>query len=114
MSLFADREQAFERLFANEEDLRFRAVARRNHRLALWAARRMDHSVADAQAYAGFIVRLGAYFADEGVRERILHDLEAAGAPVSHHRVRRLMDEWLAEEMANATRPERQPLSGAH
>ncbi len=105
MSLFEERERAFERLFVHEEETRFRAAARRDRRLAQWASRRMDHGMADADSYANFIVRLGAYFGDAGVCERILHDLDAAGVAVSEHRLRRLMDEWLAEEMAAITHP---------
>lgn len=114
MSLFEDREQAFENLFVHEEDMRFRAAARRNRKLASWAGDRMGDSPRDAEAYASFIVRLGAFFGDDGVRARILHDLGAAGVPVSEHRIRRMMDEWLADELAQTSRSEPRTLSGAH
>ncbi|MBX9760593.1 MAG: DUF1476 domain-containing protein [Beijerinckiaceae bacterium] len=114
MSLFEDRERAFENLFAHEEDMRFRAAARRNRRLALWASRRMGRSSADTDAYADFLVRLGAYFGDAGVCERLLHDLDAAGSPASQHRIARLMDEWLAEELSTITRPQPGLTSARH
>ena len=102
MTLFEDREQAFERLFVHREELRFRASARRNRRLAEWAAQRMKTPAEDVRAYAEFIVRLGAYFGDDGVRTRILHDLEKAGSPVSEHRIRRIMSEWLSQCLPEA------------
>lgn len=107
MSLFEDREQAFENMFAHEENLHFRARARRNRRLALWAAARLSLLEDEADSYEMFIVRLGVYFGDDGVRERILHDLNKAGVPVSEHRVRRMMDEWLAEASAQQVEPRR-------
>lgn len=83
MSLFEQREQAFERLFVNNEEARFRAQARRNRKLAEWASDRMNAPPEDREAYVSFIVRLGAWFGEDGVRERILHDLQRAGNPVS-------------------------------
>lgn len=112
MSLFENREQAFENLFAHEEDMRFRARARRNRKLAAWAAARMALPEDEAAAYESFIVGLGAYFADDGVRERILHDLERAGVGVSDHRLRRMMDELLAQ--ASAEDAPRRPARVAH
>ena len=41
MFLFETRERAFEAKFVQDKDLRFRACARRNHKLAAWAAERM-------------------------------------------------------------------------
>lgn len=105
MTLFEDREQAFERLFAHEEDLRFRACAKRDRKLALWAAARMSLPGDEAEAYEIFIVRLGAWYGADGVRERILYDLQKAGVPVSDHRVRRMMDEWFAQALAAQKEP---------
>lgn len=112
MTLFEDREQAFERLFAHEEELRFRACAKRNRKLALWAAARMSLPGEEAEAYETFIVRLGAWFGEDGVRQRLLYDLEKAGAPVSEHRIRRMMDELFAQALATQTEP-RGPVSTA-
>lgn len=103
MTLFEQREQAFERLFVNQEEMRFRAQARRNRKLAEWATERMDAPPEDREAYVSFIVRLGAWFGEEGVRERILHDLQRAGNPVSQHRLSRMMDELLADSFVEAS-----------
>ncbi|MET0527639.1 MAG: ATPase inhibitor subunit zeta, partial [Microvirga sp.] len=41
MSLFNDREAAFEKQFAHDQDLRFKATARRNKLMGLWVAERL-------------------------------------------------------------------------
>ncbi len=101
MSLFESRERAFEAKFVQEEDLRFRACARRNRKLAAWAAERIALGADELAAYEQFILQAGTFYGDQGVRERLLHDLEKAGKPISEHRMRRMMDEGLAAEMAS-------------
>ena len=56
MSGFDKREDGFEKKFAHDEALRFKAEARRNKRLGLWAAGKLGKSGADAEAYAKSIV----------------------------------------------------------
>ena len=53
---FQDRENTFEKQFAHDEDLRFKAVARRNKALALWVAEMKKLSQADAEKYADAFV----------------------------------------------------------
>ena len=50
MTTFDDREQAFEKKFAHDSEMQFRAEARRNKLLGLWAAELMGRT--DAEAYA--------------------------------------------------------------
>ena len=57
MTTFKDRKDAFESKFAHDEELRFKAVARRNKLFGLWAARQLGHSGADAETYAKTVVR---------------------------------------------------------
>ena len=52
------REKAFEIRFAEEEDLRFKAKARRDHLTGIWAARQLGLVGKDAEAYAKAIVAL--------------------------------------------------------
>ena len=56
MTTFDDREQAFEAKFAHDEDLRFRAAARCNRLLGIWAADLIGHKGRDAEAYAATVV----------------------------------------------------------
>ena len=52
MTTFDKREEGFEKKFAHDEDLKFKAMARRNKLLGLWAAGQLGKSGADADAYA--------------------------------------------------------------
>ena len=56
MSSMKDREEGFERKFAFDEELRFKATARRNKLLGLWAAEKLGKTGADAEAYAKEVV----------------------------------------------------------
>ncbi len=57
MTTFDDRETAFENKFAHDEEMQFRAEARRNKLLGLWAAGLMGLSGDDAAAYAMTVVQ---------------------------------------------------------
>ena len=52
MTTFDKREEGFEKKFAHDEELRFKATARRNKLLGLWAAEKLGLTGADADAYA--------------------------------------------------------------
>ena len=56
MTTFDDREQAFEAKFAHDEEMQFKAQARCNKLLGLWAAEKMGKSGADAEDYAKTVV----------------------------------------------------------
>jgi hypothetical protein len=57
MSTFDDRENAFENKFAHDEEMQFKAVARRNKLLGLWAAGLMGRTGDEAAAYAKEVVK---------------------------------------------------------
>jgi hypothetical protein len=56
MTTFDKREEGFEKKFAHDEELRFKAVARRNRLTGLWAAGELGKTGADADAYAKEVV----------------------------------------------------------
>ena len=56
MSTFDDRETAFEAKFAHDEEMQFKAEARANKLLGLWAAELLGKSGDDAEAYAKTVV----------------------------------------------------------
>jgi hypothetical protein len=56
MSTFDDRESAFENKFVHDEELAFKAIARRNKLVGLWAADLMGKSGDEAAAYAKEVV----------------------------------------------------------
>ena len=98
MSGFDDREDAFERKFAHDEALQFKAEARRNKLLGLWAAELMGKSGDDAQNYAKEVIRADFDEAgDADVFRKIRGDFDAAGIAQSDHQIRRTMDELLAQ-----------------
>ena len=80
MTTFDERKDAFERKFAHDEELRFKATARRNKLLGLWAAGELGKTGADADAYAKCVVMADFEEAgDEDVLRKVRTDLEAAG-----------------------------------
>ena len=74
MPTFADREREFEARFKHDEELRFRATARRNHMLGLWAAKLLGHTGAAAEAYAKEVI--AAQFEPHGT-QRVIDKLAA-------------------------------------
>ncbi|MEM1048953.1 MAG: DUF1476 domain-containing protein [Pseudomonadota bacterium] len=90
MTTFDKREEAFEKKFAHDEELRFKATARRNKLLGLWAAGKLGSD--DAEAYAKEVVR--ADFeepGDEDVYRKIRGDFDKAGLSVSDTEIREQM-----------------------
>lgn len=101
MSSFEQREDAFEKQFAHDAELRFKAEARRDKLLGLWAAEKLGKTGADAEAYAKAVVVADlAEPGDEDVYRKIKADFEAAGIDDSEHRIRRKMQEMLAKAIA--------------
>ena len=98
MSGFDKREEGFEKKFAHDEELRFKAGARRNKLLGLWAAEKLGKSGAEAEAYAKEVVASDLEEAgDEDVFRKVRKDFDAAGVAQSDHQIRRTMDELMAK-----------------
>src|ERR1051325_5581001 len=101
MTTFDKREEGFEKQFAHDEDLRFRATARRNKMLGLWAAAKLGKSGEEADAYAKAVVLADfEEIGDDDVVRKVLADFEAAHVQQSEHQIRRTMDELMARAMA--------------
>jgi hypothetical protein len=98
---FQDRENTFEKQFAHDEDLRFKAVARRNKAVALWAAQANGLSGADAEKYASDFVGAQIGKSDADVEAALKAELERGNADLSDHRLRRKMDEEMAAAIAS-------------
>ena len=93
---FDKREEAFEQQFAHDEELRFKAMARRNKMLGLWAAEVLGKSGADAEAYAKEVVL--ADFEESGdndVVRKVVKDLADKG--VGEAEIRAQMGTLLAQ-----------------
>ncbi len=101
MSTFDKREDTFEKSFVHEEELHFRAEARRNKLLGLWAAEKLGKTPEQARVYANELVAAEtAANASQIVLERVVKDFQGAGVDQSEHQVRRVMDELLATATA--------------
>jgi hypothetical protein len=98
MTTFDKREEGFEKQFAHDEELRFKAMARRNKLLGLWAAEKLGITGADADAYAKEVVMSDFEEAgDNDVFRKLRKDFDAKGVDQSDHQIRRTMDELLAK-----------------
>lgn len=97
MASFNDREKAFEDKFKHDQELAFKAEARRNKLLGMWAADLMGLSGPDAEAYAREVVQSDFEEpGDEDVFRKVFGDLQAKGVDKSEHQVRRQMDDLMA------------------
>ena len=98
MTTFDKREEAFEKKFAHDEELRFKATARRNKLLGLWAAEKLGLSGAEAETYAKSVVVADFEEAgDDDVFRKVRADFDAAGVGQSDHQIRRTMTELMAQ-----------------
>lgn len=98
MTTFDSREDGFEKAYALDEEIRFKALARRNKLLGLWAAEKLGLSEEAAQAYAKEVVVADLEeHGDEDVFRKLRTDFDAKGVAVSDHQIRRNMDEFLAQ-----------------
>ncbi len=96
MTTFDDRKDAFEKKFAHDEELRFKATARRNKLLGLWAAERLGKSGAEADSYAKSVVMADFQEAgDDDVLRKVRADLEANGATQGEAELRRVMTDLM-------------------
>jgi hypothetical protein len=98
---FQDRENTFEKQFAHDEDLRFKAVARRNKAVALWAAETKGLSGAEAEKYASDFVGAQIGKGDADVEAALMADLARGDVDLSDHRLRKKMDEEMATAIAS-------------
>jgi hypothetical protein len=98
MTTFEDREKGFERKFAHDEELKFKATARRNKLLGLWAAEKLGLSGDEAQSYAREVVKADlAEPGEEDVFRKVRGDFDSKGVDQSDHQIRRMMGELMAE-----------------
>ena len=101
MTTFDEREKAFEKKFAHDSEMQFKAEARRNKLLGLWAAEKMGLSGSEAEAYAKSVVLEDLKEkGDDDVFRKVKGDLEAKGVEVSDEEIRKRMRELLREAKA--------------
>jgi hypothetical protein len=91
---FDKREEGFEKQFAHDEELRFKATARSNKMLGLWAAGILGKTGADAETYAKEVV-LADFEQGADVVHKLLKDLQPKG--ITEQQIRSKMTELLSE-----------------
>ncbi len=97
MTTFDKREAGFENKFAHDEELRFKATARRNKLLGAWAAEKLGLSGVAAEAYAKDVVMADFEEAgDEDVVRKLVSDFAAKKVSVSDSEIRVAMIELMA------------------
>ncbi len=98
MTTFDKREEGFEKRFAVDEELKFKANARRNKLLGMWAAEKLGLSGAEAETYAKAVVMADfEESGDDDVFRKIRKDFDDKGVKESDHQIRRTMEEMMAK-----------------
>ena len=101
MTTFDKREEAFEQKFAHDEETRFKAHARRNRLVGLWAAQKLGLDGAAADTYAAEVVTADLDHPDsDAVARKLRQDFDAKGVAQSDHQIQRTMEELLAKALA--------------
>ncbi|MGH6725412.1 MAG: DUF1476 domain-containing protein [Pseudolabrys sp.] len=98
---FDKREEGFEKKFAHDEELKFKAGARRNRLLGMWAAEKMGMAGPQAEAYAKEVVM--ADFeqpGDHDVFMKVRKDFDGKKVIIADQDIRRTMDELMAQAIA--------------
>jgi hypothetical protein len=98
MSSFDKREEGFEKKFALDEEQKFKAEARRNKLLGLWAAEKLGMTSEAASAYAKEVVAADFEEAgDHDVARKVMTDLTAKGVAITEAELRARMSELMAQ-----------------
>jgi hypothetical protein len=102
MTTFDDREQAYEKKFALDQDLKFRAEARRNKLLAEWAAQKLGIGGDGLQDYVRAVLKSDIEEkGDHDVFRKIRKDFDAAGVTIPDAEIRSVMGEFLAKAVSD-------------
>jgi hypothetical protein len=98
MTQFDDRKKAFESMFAHNAEMTFKAAARRNKLLAHWAGDAIGYDKEETEVFAAELVKVDlSEQGSEDVFRLLREEFDKAHVEMSDHRVRRNMDEKMAE-----------------
>ena len=101
MTTFDKREEAFEKKFVVDEELKFKALARRDRLTGLWVAAKLGMSGEQAIAYSREVV--AAEFnegGDAAVIAKLMDDLATKGIAITEDEIRAQMGEFLLQAIA--------------
>jgi hypothetical protein len=98
MTTFDKREEGFEKQFAHDEELKFKATSRRNKLLGLWAAEKLGRKGPDADSYAKDVVMADFEEAGEDdVFRKIRKDFDATGVAATDQEIHTAMNELMGK-----------------
>ena len=98
MTTFDKREEGFEKQFAHDEELKFKATSRRNKLLGLWAAEKLGRKGPDAETYAKEVVMADFEEAgDHDVFRKVRKDFDATGVAATDEEIRTVMVQLMAK-----------------
>ncbi len=98
MTAFDDREKGFEKKFAHDQDLKFKAESRRNKYIGEWAAAKLGITGAAVDDYVKAVRKSDFEKAgDDDVLAKIAKDFADKGVKVADAEVRKQMNEYLAK-----------------
>lgn len=101
MTTFDEREKGFEKKFAHDQDLKFKAESRRNKMIAEWAAAKLGMSGEAVEDYVKAVRRADFEEAgDDDVFRKVRKDFDEKGVAISDGELRKTMDEFLAQAVA--------------
>ena len=104
MSGFDKRREGYESKFAHDQDLKFKATARRNKLLGLWAAGKLGMNAEAAEAYAKEVVKADfEEVGEEDVFRKIRADFDKHKVDVSDHQIRREMEDLMVKAVEQIT-----------
>ena len=101
MTTFDKREEGFEQQFAHDEELRFKATARRNKLIGHWAAEKLGLTRTEADSYALALAMGDVDVGAHDVASKIRKDFDAKGVAQSDHQIGRTMSELMARAVAD-------------
>lgn len=101
MSTFDEREKGFEKKFAHDEELRFKAEARRNKMIGEWAAGKLGLAGSEVEDYVKAVRRADFEEAgDEDVVRKIAKDFADKGVGIADDEIRHQLSEFLAQAVS--------------
>ena len=101
MTTFDDRERSFEKKFAMDQELKFKAEARRNRLLGQWAAAKLGLSGSEVDDYVKAVRKADLVEkGDQDVMRKIRQDFAEKGVNVTDVELSRVMGEFLASAVA--------------
>jgi hypothetical protein len=102
MTTFDEREHAYEAKFARDEELRFKAKARRDKALGTWAAAQLGLSGSAAEDYAKEVLRSDFnHTSDASLIEKVLSDFRAKGLALDEPALKKRLVELMAQAVAD-------------